>query len=111
MADRSFCYLTTTGRRTGRPHTIEIWFGMLDGGLYVLAGGRGDWLRNLEANPAVTVRIGSRDAPEVAAQARMVTDPAEHEEVRRVMDGKYPGYPNWIRDATPVAVEHSSEEA
>jgi hypothetical protein len=22
-----FCYLTTTGRRTGRAHTIEIWFG------------------------------------------------------------------------------------
>ena len=21
-----FCYLTTTGRRTGNPHEIEIWF-------------------------------------------------------------------------------------
>jgi hypothetical protein len=24
----AFCYLTTTGRRTGRAHTIEIWFAL-----------------------------------------------------------------------------------
>jgi deazaflavin-dependent oxidoreductase (nitroreductase family) len=82
---------------------------MHDGALYVLAGGRGDWLRNLEANPAVTVRIGSQDAPELAARARVVTDPAEHDAVQRVMDAKYPGYPNWIRDATPVAIERLEE--
>jgi hypothetical protein len=25
-ASQAFCYLTTTGRVSGRPHTIEIWF-------------------------------------------------------------------------------------
>ena len=78
---------------------------MLDGVVYLLAGGRCDWLRNLQANPAVTLRIGSPSGPEVAARARVVTDPVEHDAVRRVMDAKYPGYPNWVRDATPVAVE------
>jgi len=24
----AFCYLTTTGRRTGRLHTIEMWFAL-----------------------------------------------------------------------------------
>jgi hypothetical protein len=28
LADESFCYVTTTGRRTGNPHSIEIWFGL-----------------------------------------------------------------------------------
>jgi len=82
---------------------------MRDGALYVLAGGRGDWLRNLEANPEVTVRIGSPEAPEMAARARVVTDPGEHDAVRRVMAEKYPGYPNWIRVAMPVAVERRDE--
>src|SRR5690606_17915662 len=27
LAAEPYCYLTTTGRVTGRPHTIEIWFG------------------------------------------------------------------------------------
>ena len=75
----------------------------------MLAGGRGDWLRNLEANPEVTVRIGSPDEPEMAARARVVTDRAEHDALRRVMAEKYPGYPNWIRDATPVGVERREE--
>ena len=25
-AGEQFCYLTTTGRVTGRPHEVEIWF-------------------------------------------------------------------------------------
>ncbi len=82
---------------------------MHDGVVYLLAGGRGDWLRNLEANPAVRVRVGSRQAPEVAAAARVVSDAAEHEAVRQVMGQKYPGHPNWVRDATPVAIERLEE--
>ena len=39
-ADEEFCYLTTTGRRTGRPHTIEIWFAVDRGVVYMMAGGR-----------------------------------------------------------------------
>jgi deazaflavin-dependent oxidoreductase (nitroreductase family) len=68
-----FCYLTTTGRVSGRPHTIEIWFALRDRTLYLLSGGRdrSDWVRNLLAHPEVTVRIGRRDAPTLAARARV----------------------------------------
>jgi hypothetical protein len=31
LATESFCYVTTTGRRTGNPHRIEIWFGLAEG--------------------------------------------------------------------------------
>jgi hypothetical protein len=58
-----FCYITTTGRRTGRPHTIEIWFGLLQGTVYVLSGGgdRSDWVRNIKARRSVGCR--SENAP------------------------------------------------
>src|SRR5947209_6898671 len=46
-ADEQYCYLTTTGRVTGRPHRIEIWFGIDQDTLYMLSGGgeRSDWLK------------------------------------------------------------------
>ncbi|MGZ6980465.1 MAG: nitroreductase/quinone reductase family protein, partial [Acidimicrobiia bacterium] len=51
--DEEYCYLTTTGRRTGQPHTIEIWFAVDRGVVYLMAGGRerSDWVRNLVAHP------------------------------------------------------------
>ncbi len=30
LADEDFCYLTTTGRISGRAHTIEIWFAFMN---------------------------------------------------------------------------------
>ena len=61
LAEESFCYLTTTGRVTGRPHEIEIWFSLVPETqtLYMLSGGgdRSDWVKNLRRNPEVTVRI------------------------------------------------------
>jgi hypothetical protein len=35
-----YVHLTTVGRRTGRPHRIEIWFAEHDERLYMLSGGR-----------------------------------------------------------------------
>ena len=40
METSAFCYLTTRGRRTGRPHTIEIWFVVIGASAYLMAGGR-----------------------------------------------------------------------
>jgi len=113
-----FCYLTTTGRVSGRPHTIEIWFALRDRTLYLLSGGgdRSDWVRNLLAHPEVSVRIGRRDAPALAARARVV-DPSSDEDdlARRLVTGKYqPGYggdlTGWRRSSLPVAVDLAAPE-
>ena len=40
VADADFCYLTTTGRVSGRPHTIEIWFAVQGDAIYLMAGSR-----------------------------------------------------------------------
>jgi deazaflavin-dependent oxidoreductase (nitroreductase family) len=108
-----FCYLTTTGRVSGRPHTIEIWFALQDHTLYLLSGGgdRSDWVRNLLTRPEVTVRLGRRDAAALAGRARLVEAASDEDELaRRLVTGKYqPGYggdlSGWRRSSLPVAVD------
>jgi deazaflavin-dependent oxidoreductase (nitroreductase family) len=60
--DTPFLYLTTTGRKTGLPREIEIWFVEADGRLYILAEHehKAQWVQNILANPRVHVRIGDR---------------------------------------------------
>src|SRR6058998_1030064 len=78
LADRDFAYLTTTGRRTGQEHTIEIWFGLRDGRIYMLSGGgdRAAWVRNLRKTPRVRVRIGTQTTTGAARAARAGTKAA-----------------------------------
>ena len=60
MADQPYLYLTTTGRRTGKPRTIEIWFTEEAGRFYVISelGERSQWARNIRRDPRVAVRVG-----------------------------------------------------
>lgn len=39
VAEDDYCYLTTTGRRSGCPHRIEVWYAAEGPTLYLLAGG------------------------------------------------------------------------
>jgi deazaflavin-dependent oxidoreductase (nitroreductase family) len=109
FADEDFCYLTTRGRVSGRPHTIEIWFALDERTIYMLAGGRdsSDWVKNLKRDPEVTGRI--RDGT-YAGRARIVELPDEDALARRIVVDKYqPGYgedlTEWGRDSLPVAVD------
>jgi deazaflavin-dependent oxidoreductase (nitroreductase family) len=82
------CDVTTVGRRTGRPHRIEIWFGVIDGTMYLISGNgeRADWYRNALADPRVSVDLGAHT---FAASARAVTDADERRRVGDVMAAKY----------------------
>jgi deazaflavin-dependent oxidoreductase (nitroreductase family) len=112
LAREDFCYLTTTGRVTGRPHEIEIWFSLVPETqtLYNLSGGgdRSDWVKNLRRNPEVEVRI-AREC--LGGRAREATDAEEDELARRLLVEKYESSPgsleNWRRRALPVAVDLS----
>ena len=94
-ADVENCYLMTKGRRTGNPHEVEIWFGVVGDGLYLISGngGTADWYRNALANPDVTVRIKTETN---AGVARPVTDEAKRLSVGELMGVKYP----WDGDAS-----------
>jgi deazaflavin-dependent oxidoreductase (nitroreductase family) len=107
--DLDYCYLTTTGRHTGRPHRIEIWYALADGIAYVLSGGgdRSDWVRNLMISPEVTLQIGERRK---TSKAHVVTDPEEDALARRLLVDKYtPRYrgdlTDWGKTSLPVAID------
>jgi deazaflavin-dependent oxidoreductase (nitroreductase family) len=111
LADEDMCYLTTTGRKSGTPHEIEIWFGIRDGTLYLLSGGgdSADWVKNLRKRSAVKVRINSRTA---SGNARIVRpNTKEDAAARELLDEKYMGWregkklSSWARGALPVAVD------
>ena len=74
-ATERFCYLTTTGRVSGKPHTVEIWFAFPpdapDRTVYMMSGGRGraDWVKNLRRTPSVSIRI---DGDTYQARARVI---------------------------------------
>ena len=110
LATEPFCYLTTTGRGSRRPHTIEIWFALHGATVYLLSGGgeRSDWVKNLQREPAVQLRIGGR---RFAGRARVVDGAAEEDELaRRMVTEKYqPGYAGdlrgWREASLPVAVD------
>lgn len=112
VAGEAFCYLTTRGRRSGRPHEIEIWFAAAGDTFYLLSGGgeAADWVRNLRAEPAVTVRVG---ATAWSGRARVVTADGEAAQARRLVFDKYePGYDGsltrWRDTALPVAIDRQS---
>jgi deazaflavin-dependent oxidoreductase (nitroreductase family) len=110
-----FCYLTTTGRVTGKPHPIEIWFGLRDRSLYLLSGGgdKSDWVRNLLKDPSVTVRVGNHT---FSATARVVTDEKEETAARYMLAEKYNEWDEgktlseWARTALPVAIDLIEEK-
>jgi deazaflavin-dependent oxidoreductase (nitroreductase family) len=112
LATEDYCYLTTTGHVTGRPHQIEIWFALSGNTAYLMNGdseddaGKADWVRNLRKQPAVTLRIADRTFD---ATARVVTDPAEDALARRLLLEKYatPQQPltTWGRVALPIAID------
>ncbi|MDX1377868.1 MAG: nitroreductase family deazaflavin-dependent oxidoreductase [Anaerolineales bacterium] len=110
LADEAYCYLTTTGRVTGNPHEIEIWFGARGNTLYLLSGGKdkSDWVKNLLKTPSVTMRIGKQT---FKATARLVEDKQEEMMARNLLADKYNernlngSLGRWARTALPVAID------
>jgi deazaflavin-dependent oxidoreductase (nitroreductase family) len=107
LDNEQFCYLTTTGRVTGRPHNIEIWFSLSGDTLYMLSDSHSsDWVENLRRAPEVIVRIAGE---RFEGSARVVEDAEEDELARRLLIEKYESKPgslsSWRRTALPVAVD------
>ena len=105
-----FLYLTTTGRRSGRPHRIEIWFAAHHGKLYLLSGGRdrSDWVQNLQANGRVSVELAGEHHDGVARVLEPGT--AEDRLARELLVAKYEpvehdSLEEWGRTSLPIVIE------
>lgn len=104
--------LVTTGRTSGRPHSVRLRFAYEDGVIWLRTGERPsapdasgvrrrrefdrttDWLRNLEHEPRARVRIGDAELP---ARYERSADPAV--DLRRAVEllrSKYGA--DWVAD-------------
>lgn len=97
--------ITTTGRRSGRPHRIEIWFYRAGDTIYLSSlPGTKDWYANLLANPAFTFHLKHGVRADLPATAIPVTHPAERHRIftEIVADLNQPANPARIRRPTHV---------
>ncbi len=79
-----FLYLTTRGRKTGHHREIEIWFTYFDGRFYLIAEySTSHWVQNLQAHPAVQVRVGEH---RVSARGRILSPEADSALNRTIQD-------------------------
>ncbi len=103
--------ITTTGRKSGRPHRVEIGFHVLDDGLFI-AGipGRRDWLANLAANPQFTFHLKESVQMDIPATATLITVESKRREVfAKLAEQRQGGRPMdvdaWVEDSPLIQVE------
>ena len=105
------CYLETTGRTSGQPRVVEIWFAADPerDRIYILSGGRdrAHWVRNLRAASTVRVRIGSVWFFGVGSEVEGGPDEAR---ARSLVADKYGArrdgeLTTWARTSLPVAID------
>jgi hypothetical protein len=66
--------ITTTGRTSGRPSRVEMWFHNLDGEIYITGTpGARDWYANMLANPDFTFHLKGSVTADLPANATPIT--------------------------------------
>ncbi len=81
--------ITTTGRRSGRPRRLEIWFHEVDGRWYITGlPGKRDWHANLLATPHFTFHLKESLQADLPARAIPVRDVAERRRVLGAIFGE-----------------------
>lgn len=101
--------LTTTGRKSGQPRVTPLQYEEIDG-LYYLGAARGlqaDWVRNLQANPQVEVRVGVK---RFQGQAEVVTDPARLADFIEIRLQRHPRMLGFILQKAHGLPKHPSRE-
>ena len=105
MAQGGIADITTTGRRSGLPRRIEIYFHHLDGHYYLTGrpGRRRDWEANIKTNPDFVLHLKGGVTADIPVIAEPSPGPEERAEIlRRAL------IESWGRD--PEVVESSLDE-
>ncbi len=85
-----YLYLTTTGRVTGQPREIEIWFTEHGGHFYLVAERESaNWVRNIQSRPQVKVRVGDSEFNAIARVVHDGREPHLGATVKALLDAKY----------------------
>lgn len=82
-----YIYLTTKGRKTNKPHTVQVWFAYVDGKIYLShEGAYTDWMKNLEKDEMVNGKI---DDVNFEAKAKIVGEGNSREKGKKALYEKY----------------------
>ena len=62
VGSQKFIHLTTKGRRSGKLHTVELWFAVGNGKVFLShEGEETDWMKNIKKNSQVSFEIGGKN--------------------------------------------------
>jgi hypothetical protein len=87
VKDQSTLRITTRGRRSGRPHTVTIWFVAEGSTLYLgTLSARRDWVRNVAKTPEAEFEV---DGTRLRGRVTTVTEPGEVARIDARLAHKY----------------------
>ena len=96
--------LTTTGRKSGKPHTVPL--GAVregDGWVVIASFGGADvhpsWWLNMVANPDVTVQVNDQV---IKARMQEITNPADRERIWNTVVSTMKGYANYPKKTSRI---------
>lgn len=103
--------ITTTGRKTGQPRRIEIYFHHFDGEYFLTgrpSGRKRDWEANIESNPEFTLHLKRGISADVEVRGEREPDPEERGRVlRRALIESWDSPPAGVDKALHEWVENS----
>lgn len=102
--------ITTIGRKTGRPHRIEIYFHQFDGEYYLTGrhGGKRHWEANIIANPEFTLHLKRGVQADIPVVGEPEPDPEERARIlRRALIESWDSPPDRVETALHKWVEGS----
>ncbi len=107
--------ITTTGRTSGEPRRIEIWFHNIDGHIYITGTpGRRGWYANMRANPSFTFHIKEGVQADLLAHAILIEDAeAKRRILKRISEnvGRSADLEAWVAQSPLVEVVFEDVEA
>ena len=101
-------YLTTIGRKTGKPHTVEVWFSYERGNVYLSHEGKyTDWMKNIIKDGSIELKINNKKFKGIA---RIVQDEMTFDKAKNSLYLKYYGQADrevvddWFSESTIIEV-------
>jgi deazaflavin-dependent oxidoreductase (nitroreductase family) len=99
--------LTTTGRRSGLKRVTPLQYEKI-GEDYYLGAARGvkaDWVRNIQSNPQVELRVGAK---QIQGTAEVVTDPSRFADFLEIRLQRHPRMIGFIMEKAHGLPRHPS---
>jgi deazaflavin-dependent oxidoreductase (nitroreductase family) len=106
---RIILLLTTTGRKSGKKRVTPMQYEAIGCDYYVgsARGLNADWVRNIQANPLVEVRVGAKH---FFGTAEVVNDPAKFADFMEVRLERHPHMIGLIMEKAHGLPRHPSRE-